>query len=204
MVREYSRLSPEFGKQENCDTSYLFAHRNQFQLRIGPQPAYLLVYASTIIRREKQSCTSVYPVKTQSVAAVNVIRYDAHHVLTSVHHGHGVLLLPVSSCVDAWRNEELIGFYHFSTSKTHRRNRAGGFSICALRSSRSKSVKTTKGQKIENSHRFDRRTTGPANTHIAGTSHSTRRILSEHHARASSRGPREWPIRTGSRAVRKD
>jgi len=139
-----------------------------------------------------------YPWFRNQVAAIPAIRYYATHVLTSVHHGHGVLLLPVSSCVDAWRNEELTGFYHFSTSKTHRRNRAGGFSICALRSSRSKTAKTTKGQTIENSHRFDRRTTRPADSDVAGASHSTRRVFPEHYARPGAGGPREWPFRAGS------
>jgi hypothetical protein len=69
----------------------------------------------------------VLPRFRNPVAALRLIRYDPTHVLTSVHHGHGVLLLPVLSCVDAWRNEELTAFYHFSTSKTHRRSHAGGF-----------------------------------------------------------------------------
>ncbi len=166
--------------------------------QVRRESACLLSSTPPITARVEQACTSVLPPFRNQVAAIRLLRYDATHVLISVHHGHGVLLLPVSSCVDAWRNEELKAFYHFSTSKTHRRNRAGGFSICALRSSRSKSANTTKGQKIEKSHRFDRRTTGPADADVAGASHRTRRIFSEHHARTGSRGPRESPFRTGA------
>src|ERR1700747_921719 len=60
----------------------------------------------------QQACTSVLLPFRNQVAARLFIRYDRTHVLTSVHHHHGVLLLPVLSCVDAWRNEELVAFHH--------------------------------------------------------------------------------------------